>query len=83
MKTQKISINWSLQPAHGESMPFLHDGKMFVKVGPVSDAVEVRFVAHGIQSVSDKLEFDFIEDAYSYYNQQWVDEDKKGTDEQQ
>jgi len=76
MKTQKADIEWALQPVHGDSMTFLYDGKMFVKVGPVSDAVEVRFVAHGIQSVSDNLYFDFIEDAYSYYNQQYVDQEK-------
>jgi len=76
MKTQKIDIKWELQPAHGDSMVFLHGGKMFVKVGPVSDAVEVRFMDNGIQSVRDKLKFDFIEDAYSYYNQQYVDQEK-------
>ena len=81
MKTQKIDIRWKLQPDHGDSMTFLHDGKMFIKVGPVSAAVEVRFVSRGIQSVKDKLNFDFVEDAYSYYNQQYVDEQQKGSDE--
>ena len=82
MKTQKISINWSLQPAHGESMTFLHDGKMFIKVGPVSDAVEVKFSPNGVYSVKEKIHFLCTEDAYSYYNQQWVDEEQKGNDEQ-
>jgi len=76
MKNQKIDIDWDLQPDHGKSMTFLHDGKMYVKVGPASDAVEVRFVANGIQYVKDNLHFDFIEDAYSYYNQQHVDQEK-------
>ncbi len=79
MKTQKISIDWDLQPAHGESKTFLHDGKMFVKVGPHDDVEEIRFVAHGIQSVSDKLEFDNTDDAYSYFNQRWCDREEKET----
>ena len=79
---KKIDIAWELQPTHGDSMTFLHDGKMFVKVGPVSDAVEIRFVAYGVGSVRDKLTFDTVQDAYSYYNQQWVDEEQKGNDEQ-
>jgi len=76
MKNKKIKIKWLIQPAHGDSMTYLNDGKMYLKVGPADCNVEIRFVAHGIGSVSDKLTFDTVQDAYSYYNQQYVDQEK-------
>ena len=76
-KKIKIDINWELQPAHGSSKTFLHDGKMYIKVGPVNDDIEIRFISNGIQSVVDKLEFDNIDDTYSYYNQLYVHGEKE------
>jgi len=76
VNTKKVSIDWDLQPAHGDSKTFLHDGKMFAKVGPVSDAVEIKFSPNGVYSVKEKMHFHSIDDAYSYYNQQYVDQEK-------
>ena len=79
MKNQKIKVYWKLQPAHDDSMTFLHDGKMYIKVGPALDEVEIRFGPSGVYSVVDKLNFNSIEDAYSYYNQEWCDRDEEET----
>ena len=74
MSNQKINVSYDIQPCHDGNRTELHDGKMYIKVGPHNERVKVIFVAHGIQSVSDKLKFDDIEDAYSYYNHKWNEE---------
>ncbi len=74
-----MSYEMELQPCHGDSKIFTTDeGQVYVKVGPYDDNVRIT------PSDNEKYwygpedkEFKSIAEAYTFYNLQWIERDKK------